>query len=190
MHAVKSLIALSLCAAFAAPAFCAPTVYTVEPNHTYERFSYNHQGFSTQESRFDKTTGTVTLDLAAKTGAVEMTIDTTTVDTGSTLFNGHISGPDFLDTMKFPTATFKSTAVKFNGDMPVSIDGDLTIKGVTKPVTLTITSFKAGQNMMKKEEIGADATTMIKRSDFNMGKFAPMVSDDVKITIAIEANAT
>ncbi len=170
-------------------AFAAPTVFTPDPNHTFVRFAYTHLGFSTQESRFDKVTGTVTYDPVAKTGMVDITIDTKSVDTGSTLFNEHIQGPDYLDTAKYPTATFKSTAVKFEGDRPVSIQGNLTLKGVTKPVTLTVTAFKHGPNMMKKDAIGADASTQIKRTDFNMGKYAPLVSDDVTLSIAIEASA-
>ncbi|MFO1265411.1 MAG: YceI family protein [Steroidobacteraceae bacterium] len=175
-------------AALAAPAWSAPATYTLDGNHSFERFSYNHMGMSTQLSRFDKTTGTVVYDAAARTASVDVTIDTKSVSTGSELFNGHIQGADFLDTANFPTATFKSTAAKFEGDRPVAIEGNLTIKGVTKPVTLTVTAFRAGEHpMMKKPQIGADATVQVKRSDFNMGKYVPMVGDEVTISIAIEA---
>jgi polyisoprenoid-binding protein YceI len=146
-------------------------------------------GFSTQESRFDNVSGTVTYDPAAKTASIDISIATKSVDTGSELFNGHIQGPDYLDTAQFPTATFKSTSVKFSGDTPVSIEGNLTVKGVTKPVTLKVTSFKHGTNMMKKDAIGADASATIKRSDFNMSKAVPMVGDEVTLEIAIEAAA-
>jgi polyisoprenoid-binding protein YceI len=146
-------------------------------------------GFSTQESRFNSTTGTVTYDPAAKTASIDIVINTKSVDTGSDLFNEHIQGPDYLDTAEYPTATFKSTSVKFNGDTPMSIEGNLTVKGVTKPVTLKVTSFKHGLNMMKKDSIGADATGTIKRSDFNMSKAVPMVGDEVTLEIAIEAMA-
>lgn len=190
MNAMKLVVtAAVLSVAFATTAFAAPMTYQTDANHTYARFAYSHLGFSTQESRFDKVSGTITFDPAAKTGSVNITIDTKSVDTGSDLFNQHIQAADFLDTANFPTATFKSTAVKFDGDKPVSVEGDLTLKGVTKPVTLTITSFKAGENMMKKQAIGADATAKIKRSDFNMGKYVPNVSDDVTLTIALEAAA-
>jgi polyisoprenoid-binding protein YceI len=175
--------------ALATAAFAAPTTYTTEPNHTFARFSYNHMGFTTQESRFNKVSGTITYDPAAKTGSVSITIDTKSVDTGSDLFNEHIQAADFLDTAQFPTATFNSTSVKFDGDKPVSIDGTLTLKGITKPVVLTVTSFKHAQNMMKKDAIGADATGTIKRSDFNMGKYAPMVGDEVTLHITVEAAA-
>jgi len=184
-----ALTAVALTAALSASALAAPMTYVPDPNHTFVRFSYNHLGFSTQLSRFDKTTGTVTFDPAAKSGAVDLVIDAKSVDSGSELFNGHIQGADFLDTAQFPTATFKSTSIKFDGDAPVSIDGVLTIKGVSKPVTLTVTSFKHAPNMQKKDAIGANATAMLKRSDFKMDKYVPLVSDDVTVTIAIEAAA-
>ncbi|MFM7657526.1 MAG: YceI family protein [Burkholderiaceae bacterium] len=179
---------LVLSAAVTAPAFAAPATYGVEPNHTYPRFSYNHLGFSTQQSRFDKTTGTVVYDKEGKAGSVDIIIDTRSVNTGSALFNQHIQGEDFLDTAKYLTVTFKSTKVVFDGDKPVSIEGDLTMKGVTKRVTLTVTRFLAAPHpIQKKDTIGADAYTIVKRTDFNMGKYAPAVSDDVRIDIAIEA---
>jgi polyisoprenoid-binding protein YceI len=190
MYLLKTAVTASvLSLALATAALAAPTTYSSEPNHTFVRFSYNHMGFSTQESRFNSTSGTVTYDPAAKTASIDMVINTKSVDTGSDLFNGHIQGPDYLDTAEFSTATFKSTSVKFNGDTPVSIEGNLTVKGVTKPVTLKVTSFKHGTNMMKKDAIGADATATIKRSDFNMSKAVPMVGDDVTLEIAIEAMA-
>jgi len=182
-----ALAALGLTVAVSASALAAPVTFIPNADHTFVRFSYDHMGFSTQESRFNKTTGTVVLDPEAKTGSVNLVIDTTSVDTGSELFNGHIQGADFLDTSHFPTATFKSTSVKFDGDKPVSIVGQLTLKGITKPVTLNVTLFKHGQNMMKKDGIGANATTTIKRSDFQMAKYVPMVGDDVTVTIALEA---
>ena len=184
----KLTAALIFAAVAAAPALAAPETYVVDGNHTFPRFSYNHLGYSIQMSRFDKATGTVTLDKAAKTAAVDIVIDTKSVNTGSATFNEHIQGEDFLDTAKHPTATFKSTKVNFDGDKPASIEGNLTLKGVTKPVTLTVTDFKAAPHpMLKKDAIGANATTKVKRTDFNMGKNAPYVGDEVTIDIAIEA---
>ena len=189
MKTISRLITtLALSAAVVAPAFAAPVSYGVEANHTFPRFSYTHLGFTTQQSRFDKTTGTVVYDKEGRTGSVNITIETSSVSTGSTLFNQHIQGEDFLDTAKHPTVTFKSTKVNFDGDKPVSIEGDLTMKGVTKRVTLTVTRFLAAPHpIQKKDTIGADAYTIVKRTDFNMGKYAPAVSDEVRIDIAIEA---
>jgi polyisoprenoid-binding protein YceI len=181
-------VSAALASAFASSALAAPETYGVEPNHTYANFSYNHMGLSTQISKFSKTTGTIVYDKAARTGAVDVTIDMKSVETGSTVFNGHIQGADFLDTEKFPTATFKSTKVVFEGDKPVSIDGNLTIKGVTKPVTLKVSHFaNMPHPMLKKDAIGANASVVVKRSDFGAGKYAPLVGDDVTITISLEA---
>ena len=175
-------------AASIAPAMAAPETFVVEGTHTFPRFSYSHFGYSTQLSRFNKTSGKVIYDKAAKTGSVDIVIDTKSVDTGYATFDEHIQGEDFLDTAKYPTATFKSTKVNFDGDKPASIEGQLTLKGVTKPVTLTVSSFHAMPHpMLKKDAIGANAWTVVKRSEFNAGKYAPYVGDEVRIDIAIEA---
>ncbi|MFA5371213.1 MAG: YceI family protein, partial [Sideroxydans sp.] len=130
-----------IAALFSTAAYAAPETYMIEPTHTLPRFEYSHFGYSTQLSRFDKTSGTIVLDRAAKNGSVDVVIDATSVNTGYALFNQHIQSPDFFDTEMFPTITFKSKQMKFDGDKPVAVSGDLTIKGVTKPVTLTLTSF-------------------------------------------------
>ncbi|MCB4358250.1 YceI family protein [Quatrionicoccus australiensis] len=184
----KIAAALVLSAAAAAPALAAPETYVADSTHTFSRFSYSHFGYSTQLSRFNKNSGKVVFDKVAKTGSVDIVIDTKSVDTGFDTFNEHIQGEDFLDTAKYPTATFKSTKVVFEGDKPVSVEGNLTLKGVTKPVTLTVTSFQAMPHpMLKKDAIGANAWTVVKRSEFNAGKYAPYVGDEVRIEVAIEA---
>ncbi len=191
MTSIKRIAAaLALTGAVAASAVAAPVTYGVDGTHTFPRFSYSHFGYSTQLSSFSKTTGKVVFDAEAKKGSVDIVIDTKSVSTGFADFNEHIQGEDFLDTTKFPQATFKSTKVVFEGDKPQSIEGQLTIKGVTKPVTLTVTSFQAMPHpMLKKPAIGANAFTVIKRSEFNAGKYVPYVGDDVRIDIAIEAIA-
>ena len=184
----KQLVILAFASVASTAAFAAPETFVVDGTHTFPRFSYSHFGYSTQLSRFNKTTGKVVFDKAAKTGSVDIVIDAKSVDTGYPTFNEHIQGEDFLDTAKHPTATFKSTRVEFDGDKPAKIDGNLTLKGVTRPVTLTVTSFQAMPHpMLKKDAIGANAHTVVKRSDFNAGKFAPYVGDDVRIDVAIEA---
>jgi len=184
----KTLIAAAFAVFFTGQVMAAPQTYVVDSSHTFPRFSYNHMGMSKQILSFKKTTGTVVLDKEAKEAKVDVTIDMNSVNTGFDVFDGHIQGEDFLDTARYPTASFKSTKVVFDGDTPVSIDGDLTIKDVTKPVTLTITSFFNGPHpMLKKDAIGANATTVISRSEFNAGKFTPAVGDEVSLDIALEA---
>jgi polyisoprenoid-binding protein YceI len=182
----SALLAVAL--AVSAPAFATPETFVIDNNHTFPSFSYSHFGYTVQTSRFNRTSGKVVLDRAARTGSVDVLIDTQSVDTGSPLFNEHIQGPDFLDTARFPTASFRSTAVTFDGDRPVSIDGNLTLKGVTRPVTLKVTGYQLMPHpMAKKDAIGANATASVKRTDYNAGKYAPYVGDDVTIDIAIEA---
>lgn len=187
---IKTQLAASLllAASLVPPALAAPETFVLDTTHSYPRFSYSHFGYSTQLSRFNKTTGKVVFDKAAKTGSVDIVIDMKSVDTGYSTFDEHIQGEDFLDTAKHPTASFKSTKVNFNGDTPATVEGNLTIKGITKPVTLTVSSFQAmAHPMLKKDAIGANAYTIVKRSDFNAGKYAPHVGDDVRIDIAVEA---
>lgn len=188
MTSLKTLVAALAFATVAAPALAAPETYRLDSGHTFPRFSYSHFGFSTQLSRFNRTTGTVTLDRAARTGAVDISIDTTSVDTGFAVFDEHIQAEDFLDTAKHPTATFRSSRVVFSGDTPTAVEGVLTLKGVSRPVTLKVTSFQAMPHpILKKDAIGANATVTVKRTDFNMGKYAPHVGDDVTIDVAVEA---
>ena len=186
MRAQISLVALATL--FAAPTFAAPETYLVDPNHTYPRFEYNHFGYSNQIQRFNKTSGTIVFDRDTRTGSVNIAIDARSVDTGYALFNEHLQGEDFFDTSRYPTITYQSTAVRFDGDKPVAVEGNLTIKGITRPVTLTLSSFQTMPHpILKKDALGANASARIKRSEFNAGKYVPNVSDDVTLSIAVEA---
>jgi len=185
---MKKIAIAFVLATLTTSAFAVPETFNIDPAHTAPRFEYSHFGYSNQLHRFDKTSGKIVLDREARTGSVDITIDAKSVNTGYPLFNEHIQDADFFATATYPTITFKSTAVKFDGDKPVSVEGNLTVKGITKPVTLTVTSFQAMPHpMLKKDAIGANAVAKIKRSEFNMGKFAPYVSDEVTLIIAMEA---
>ncbi|MBI5918804.1 MAG: YceI family protein [Nitrosomonadales bacterium] len=185
---MQRFAALTLAAALSSAAYAAPETYLIEPSHSMPRFEYSHFGYSVQLSRFDSTSGKITLDRAAKTGSVDITIDAKSVNTGSALFNGHIQGEDFFDTAKYPTLTYKSNTLRFEGDKLVAVEGELTVKGITKPVTLTVNSLLCMPHpMLKKDACGATATAKVKRSDFNMGKHAPYVSDEVTLTIPVES---
>lgn len=165
--------------------------YTIDPTHTYPHFSINHLGFSTMQGRFDKTSGKVTLDRAAKTGSVEIAIEAASVSTGFAKRDDHLRGPDFFNSAEFPTLTYKSNTIKFKDDAPISVEGNLTLLGVTKPVTLTLNSFNCGPDPMdklkKRQKCGADAHAQIKRSDFGMKYAIPAAGDDVKLVFEIEA---
>ncbi|MGO4377297.1 YceI family protein [Pseudoduganella sp. RAF53_2] len=185
---MKKLIALALAAGFSMAAGAANETYVLDNNHSFSRFEYTHFGYSNQVNRFDSTTGKIVIDRAAKTGSVEVTIDPKSVSTGSSLFNGHLQGEDFLDSAKFPTITYKSTKFNFSGDKLATVDGNLTIKGITKPVTLEVTAFQCMPHpILKKDACGANAVAKIKRTDFNVGKYAPYVSDEMTLTFAVES---
>lgn len=183
----KVFAVIALASSFAVSAFAADT-YTADPNHTFPMFEVNHFGYTNQHGRFNKTSATITLDMAAKKGSVDLTIDTTSLDMGFPLWDEHISADGFLNTAKFKTITFKSDKLMFKGDKVVGAEGEFTMLGVTKPLTITVNDFKCGLHpMLKKPMCGANITGVIKRSEFGMTKFVPAISDEVKIMVPIEA---
>lgn len=183
----RTIFAVLLATSLPLAAYAADS-YTVDPAHTYPRFKINHLGFSTMEGRFDKSSGKITLDRTAKTGSVEITTETASVSTGFAKRDEHLRSPDFFNAAEFPSITFKSTAVKFKGDKPSSVEGSLTMAGVTKPLTLTIDEFNCGAHPMNKKDVcGAAASAQIKRSDFGIKYALPAVGDDVKLVFEVEA---
>jgi polyisoprenoid-binding protein YceI len=170
----------------AAPAFAQ--TYTVESNHTYPSFEADHMGLSVWRGKFTKTSGKVVLDRVAKTGTVDIVIDANSIDFGHEKMNEHAKSKDMFNVAQFPNATYKGTSIKFDGDTPVSVQGELTMLGVTKPVTLTINKFKCMMHpMFKKEACGADATAEFKRTDFGLNYGTPRFAPEVKLAIQIEA---
>jgi len=184
---MKRLATLIAFVAFAASAQAAPEIYVINNSQTLTLFSYSALGVSSKTNKFEKTSGKVVFDQATKTGSVDVTIDATSVNTGHALFDQQIQAADFFDTARHPAITFKSSNMALDGDQ-MSLSGDLTIKGVTKPVTLAITHFQCMPHpLLKVDACGAKATVTVKRSDFNMGKYALLVSNDITLSLAIEA---
>lgn len=148
----------------------APTTYTVDPDHTHPSFEVDHfGGLSTWRGTFKKTSGTVEIDSVTKTGTVDVVIDTATIDFAHDKLNEHVSSPEMLDVAKYPTAEYKGKFVEFAGGAPKTVSGDLTLHGVTKPVRLTINSFKCMENPMTKKHVcGADASGTFNRADFGV----------------------
>jgi polyisoprenoid-binding protein YceI len=183
----KTLIAIALASTVSVSAFAADS-YTIDARHTFPGFEVSHLGFSIQRGRFNTSSGKITLDSAAKSGSIDVTIDASSIDTGLAELEKHLQGEDFFDTAKYPTITFTSKKLKFDGDKLVGADGDFTLHGVTKPVSLKLDHFKCAPHPMnKKPTCGANATTTIKRSEFGIVKYVPAVGDDVKIAIQVEA---
>lgn len=184
----KTHVFLALFAAtMAAPAFAAET-YTIDPNHTLPVYEINHFGWSTQRGRFNKVSGKITLDRSAKTGSMQVTIDVASVDSGVAKLDEHLRSEDFFDVAKHPTMSFKADKIVFEGDKPKAVPGQFTLLGVTKPLTLTLSSFHCAPNpFAKKDACGADAVATIKRSDFGMTTYVPGLGDEVKLLINVEA---
>ncbi|SHH56247.1 YceI family protein [Massilia sp. CF038] len=184
---IQSLIAV-LIATSAASAMAAPDTYTIDPAHTYPSFEADHMGLSYWRGKYKKTSGTVVLDRAAKTGSVNIDIDAGSIDFGLDAMNAHAVKEDIFDVAKYPKITYKSKSVTFKGEDPMSIEGDLTLHGVTKPVTLIITKFKCIMHPMHKKEVcGADASAVFNRADFGVTKGIPMFSPEVRLAIQVEA---
>ena len=184
----KQLICGLLFGSFAIIAWGEPVNFTIDPTHTFPSFEINHLGFSTQRGRFNSTQGKISVDLAKHTGTVEITIDTNSIDTGLDKLEEHLRKADFFNTKEFPTMTFKSSDLQFDGNKLTGTNGELTLLGVTKPVSLTINNFKCGTHPLSgKKECGVDASTIIKRSDCGMKYGIPYVGDEVKLFIQAEA---
>ncbi len=189
----KLLPALALSAALfsfsSVPAFAADT-YKLDPSHTTVIWNANHFGFSNPHGLFSMLEGSVTLDeTSPEKSSVEVAVNTQNLFTGNPKFDDHLKSKDFFNIGEFPTATFKSTHVEKTGDNTAKVTGNLTILGVSKPLTLDVTLNKKGEHFMTKAPtVGFSATGVIKRSEFGMNLAIPGVSDEVPITIEAEAN--
>jgi len=172
-------------------AFAAAESYTVDPNHTFPNFTINHLGFSTMHGRFGKTSGKIVIDKEKKTGSVDVVIDAASVDTGFQKRDDHLRSPDFLNAVEYPDITYKSTKVILHDGGGATVEGNLTILGVSKPVTLNVTSINCGINPMDptktKYVCGFDATAKIKRSDFGINFALPAIGDEMNIALEVEA---
>ena len=167
----------------------AAGTYKLDPTHTDVLVQWSHLGFSNPTAHFGNADGTLVYDAADVTkSTVEVTLPLSGLNSFTAKFDEHLRSADFFDAAKFPTATFKSTKVEAAGTNKLTVTGDLTVKGITKPVTLDVTINGAGEHPMAKvPAVGFDATTTLKRTDFGVGAYAPMVSDDVKVRITTEA---
>lgn len=187
MHRIARVATLSLALAFASgAAFAEGVAYKLDPNHTNVIASWNHLGFSNPSANFGGVDGTLVYDAADVTkSSVEVTLPLSGLNGFSDKFTAHLNSGDFFDSAKFPAATFKSTRVEAAGEGRLKVTGELTIKGITKPVVLDVVLNKVGDDGAK---IGFDATATVKRTDFGLGMAAPAVSDEVKLRITTEAN--
>jgi polyisoprenoid-binding protein YceI len=170
--------------------------YPIDSLHSYPNFSVEHFGLSQMHGRFDRMTGKFSFDRAAKTGAVELTIAAASISTGDSVKGSrpqarddHLRAADFFNAAEFPNLSFKSTKVTFNGDLPSAVEGNFTMLGVTKPVSLSFERFKCGQNPFnKKDRCGGNAVGKLKRSDFGMKYGIGPMGDEITLNISFEGD--
>lgn len=184
------ILGAALAASAGGAAIAAPVTYQIDPNHTYPSFEADHMGgLSTWRGKFNKSSGTIVLDAVAKTGTVEVTVDTTSIDFGHDKMNEHAKTPDMFDVAKYPTATFKGRLADFENGKPGKVVGEFTLKGVTKPLTLDIDDFLCKPNPMTKKEIcGADAEGEFDRSDFGLS-YGKDYGFHMKVKLQIQVEA-
>jgi polyisoprenoid-binding protein YceI len=187
---MKYALPVAMLALVTGSAIAAPVTYNVDPNHTYPSFEADHfGGLSNWRGKFDKSSGTITLDKEKGTGKVEIAIDASSIDFGHPKLNEHAKSAEIFDVAKFPTATYKGTLTKFKDGAPTEVDGQFTLHGVTKPLTLKIDQFKCMMHPMTKKEVcGADATATLNRAAFGVDygdKYG--FNQEVKLQIQVEA---
>ena len=171
-------------------ALAAPVTYDVDPSHTYPSFAADHMGgLSVWRGKFDKSSGTIVLDKDKGTGTVDITVDTSSIDFGHEKLNEHAKGPDMFDVAKFPTATYKGKLANFKNGAPTEVQGEFTLHGVTKPLTLKINQFACKPNpMTKKETCGADASATFNRKDYGVG-FGDAYGFKMEVALQIQVEA-
>jgi polyisoprenoid-binding protein YceI len=180
------IVALIL-ATQAVSAWAKQETFTLDSAHTFPTFEVNHLGFSTQRGRFNQTRGKVVMDQQKKSGSVDIVIDANSIDTGVKPLDEVLRGVEFLNVEQYPTISFHSSKLKFNGDQLATVDGVVTMLGVSRPVTLTVTHYKCGVDPITSKFVcGVDAETTIRRSDYGMTRFLPLVNDEVKLKIQVE----
>lgn len=169
--------------------YAMAATYKIDPTHTYPNFTVDHLGFSTMHGQFAKTKGTLDYDQASGTGSVNITIDASSIYTGFKKRDDHLRSPDFFNVVEFPEITFKSTSAKLSGGNG-AVQGDLTIMGVTKNITLKVSKIRCGKHPFNPKLIevcGFDATVTVKRTDFGMKYGIPKIGDEISISLEVEA---
>ena len=187
MTRALKLQVLALLASAATAALAAPESYTIDPDHTYPSLEFSHMGLSVWRGKFNKSSGKVMLDRAAKTGTADIRVDTSSIDFGQPAMKKFAITPDWLDVKNFPAMTYKGS-LRFKGDAPDSVEGQLTLRGVSKPLTLKINTFKCMPHpMLKKEVCGADAEGDLNRADYGMSLYSEGEAGKIHLRIQVEA---
>lgn len=182
---------LQLCVFFtglSAVACNAGEHYRIDPAHTFSTFEYEHWGLSLQHGRFDANAGAIELDSASKTGSIRIEIEAASINTGNALFNSILRSGEFFDATTYQKISFRSSRLHFEGERLVKVDGILTIKDISRPVTLEMTRFDCRYMLLYgKRACGANGFAQLSRSDFDLGRYVPFVSDKVTLYVSVEA---
>jgi len=187
---MKYALPVALLALVTGSALAAPVTYNVDPNHTHPSFEADHfGGLSVWRGLFDKSSGTITLDKDKASGTVDITVDVASINFGHPKLDEHAKSAEMFDVAKYPTATYKGTLAKFKNGAPTEVDGQFTLHGVTKPLTLKINTFKCMVNPMNKKEVcGADAAATLNRSDFGVS-YGDKYGFKQEVTLRIQVEA-
>lgn len=183
---MKSRLMLLACLSLAATA--RAETYTIDGRHTFPSFAVDHYGFTIQRGRFTQTSGRLELDTEHRQGSVEVTINAGSIDMGLEEWNKHMRGERFFNVERFPSLRFVATNFRIEPGRSARIEGELTMLGVTRPLTLTVTRFKCDRHpVLPRELCGANLETRLRRSDFGMTYGVPGIGDEVLIEIPVEA---
>lgn len=170
------------------PISAGEELYVIDPSHTFPHFEVTHMNLSTHHGRFNKTTGWIVLDRAARRGSMQIVVNADSIDTGDPALEQRLRADDFFDTNTYPDIVFRSSRLRFDGDNLVGIDGELTLRGNTRPVSFAVTGFRCGQlPLIRREVCGARAETSIKRAEFGITIYPSMIGADIRLVVQIEA---
>lgn len=162
--------------------------YEIDPDHTYASFEIDHLGFSTQRGQFNQTSGRIDIDPAAQTGTIDIRIAAASLNTGFALRDEVLRGEEWFHVAAFPDILFRSQRLQFDGERPVAVDGTLYLRGELRPLRLEISRFKCGLNLAnRKRGCGADASAVLRRSDYGLNAGLPFIGDEVRLRIQVEA---
>lgn len=173
----------------AAAASAQEQAYRIDPEHTFPTYAIEHFGVSLQRGRFDSTQGRIILNPTAKTGSVEIVIEAASVSTGVQKLDRSLRGEDWFDARRNPKIIYRASTVRFADEQPVAIEGELTMRGVTRPLTLEVSRFRCTVHPLAGgKRCGALARAMVRRSDYELGRpRPPLLGDEVELTITVEA---
>lgn len=162
--------------------------YEIDPAHTYAGFEIDHLGFSTQRGQFNRSSGSIRFDPDSRSGSIDITIDASSLDTGFALRDEVLRGEDWFNTQAFPNLLFRSQRFIFEQERPVAVEGTLAMLGQIRPMRLDISRFKCGLNLAnRKYGCGADASGVLRRSEFGLNNGLPFIGDEVRLRIQVEA---